>query len=461
MSSPKKAYVIDTSVLMHDPAAIERFEDNIVVVPIWVIEELDKLKTIPHKGEMARRASRFLDAYSDLGNLQEGVSTKSGGMLIVDYAGDDYAGLPQGFGQTNDHRIILTAIKFKAEHPDAEVILVSKDFNMRLKANSLKLTAQDYRHDKVLNYTEVLYGFVATLTVAQPDQRVLAELCQGGAVAQAHIFAMLSEPPELLANQCCCLVLPGGKSILARYCEQKQQFLLVSKPHQQENKIIPINDEQCFAYALLTDPNITLVTLAGRAGTGKTLMGLLAGYNQLEDRYRQLVVYRPNIELGRPLGYLPGTLEEKFEPWMKPIFDNLILVMHGPPETPNVKGLSRQKGKKAGLYVDIEGFIEHGLLEISPINFIQGRTLHSAFVIVDEAQNLTPAELKIVIKRMGEGSKIVLTGDPEQIADAFLDPTANGLVHVIERMKGKDAFGHITMKKTERSRLAELGAELL
>lgn len=464
-----KVYVLDTSVLMHDPAAIENLKDNTIVVPIWVIEELDCLKRESgSRGENARQASRVLDAYREQGSLKDGVKTHNGGTIYVDYTGGDFTGLPVGLEETNDNRVILVALCWQKDHGDRDVVVISKDTNLRIKANACGITAQDYQYDKQIASPDELYSGIATLYVQENSVFVFDELFSKDYVDVSAVAEVLSqELPELLANQCCHFK-SEHRGALAIFKKKENRFRMVKKRHTHKGnfEVVPINAEQAFAYALLTDHDIGLVTLAGKAGTGKTLMALLAGWRQLDSRYRQLMVYRPNIEVGRPLGYLPGSLDEKFEPWMKPIFDNLDLIISGHSngqgelETQNLPDKKKGKRRKSSETV-LKEALEQGRLEISPINFVQGRTLHQRFVIVDEAQNLTPLDMKIVITRIGEGSKIVLTGDPEQIVSPYLDATSNGLTHVIQRLKGQETYGHITMKCTERSQLAEIAADLL
>ena len=467
----EKVYVLDTSVLMHDPAAIENLGDNIIVVPIWVIEELDHLKKVPGKGEIARRASRKLDAYRQQGSLKTGVPTQSHGTIFIDYAGTDFSVLPVHLEETNDNRVIAVAYQWKEEHSQSSVVLISKDVNLRIKADALGINAEDYLYDKKIQSPDELYTGIAELELQGDVTELLNLFFNKEIVPDELVFAAMSSPRDLTPNQCCYLTA-GSTTGLAIYKKRQGIFRRVTKPkarEKSEREILPINAEQAFALALLQDPDIALVTLAGKAGTGKTLIASLGGWGQIPEYYRQLVIYRPNIEVGRPLGYLPGTLDEKFAPWMQPIYDNLDLIVRGPQQEPahnahrggfKRRDAAQEKGEPS--FEDLmEGFMEHGLLEISPINFVQGRTLHHRFVIVDEAQNLTPSETKVVITRMGEGSKVVLTGDPEQIVNPFLDAVSNGLTHVIENMKNQELCGHITMKKTERSRLAELAADLL
>ena len=457
--SEKKAYVLDTSVLMHDPAAIEQFEDNSVIVPVWVLRELDGLKKEPgDKGAMARSAIRLLDAYLARGLLDNGVNLSSGGKLYVPDCVNDSFPVPN---PTTDERIIFTACAWAQQHVGHQVILVSKDISMRVIARGHRVAAEDYLSDKPIGSLDELYAGVVALTLSPSQEAadVIGRLYREKSIALDVLRPYCNDAFELYPNQCCVLTQQEGKSALAVFKRQTQSLHLVAKPKNGgQARIAPLNNEQSFALALLQDPDILLVTLVGRAGAGKTLLSLLGGYEQhCEGNFQQIVVYRPNIELGHPIGYLPGTWEEKFEPWMRPIFDNLELILIGSGDP----SFGRGKGKVKSLHGVIHQMLQEKRLAIEPINFVQGRTLHHSFVIVDEAQNLTPEQVKMLITRMGEGSKIVLTGDPEQIAVRFLDATSNGLTHVVECMKGQEIYGHITMKKPEGSRLAELGAELL
>lgn len=480
----QKVYVPDTSVLFHDPYAIENFQDNLVVVPHWVVEELDSHKTEPNgKGAVARKASRLIDHYREQGSLhyeRGGVELPGGGRLIVDYRGDLKKLPVKKLEDTRDNRILALAHFWtRKEKEDARqnrrkgvprpVIVVTKDTNMRIKGDEFGIRVEDYSTDRSVESLEELYSGFQSFAIPQEQAGFLTSLYQQKKLAETVVWDVVGKQHELPSNICCQFVVQGsgGKTAYAIYNAEGRFFRLVEIDKHSDKRserdahrgITPLNEEQGLAFALLTDPNISLVTLAGRAGTGKTLLALAAAVRGLHNRnYERITVYRPNIEIGEKLGFLPGTLEEKFNPWMKPILDNLALVLHPMGSTRN-----DGNGKRAGMdvYEEAHRMLNDGQLEISPVNFVRGRSLNGEFVIVDEAQNLTPHAVKTIITRAGLGTKYVLTGDPEQIDDPCLNDVTNGLCYVIERFCGERTFGHLTMKKTERSPLAELASRLL
>lgn len=453
-----KVFVLDTSVLVHDPNVVENLGDNIVVIPIWVIEELDKLKREPDVGSNARLASRGLDEYRKKGFLTDGVATNNRGTVFVNYSGDDFSVLPIGLEHNNDNRIIVVAKKWQDKNPSHAVTVVSKDVNLRLKANSCGIASDDYLFDKNISSPDELYSGTKLVDVSNSELDIVGGLKERPQEAVKLSSIEIHENSDLLPNQCCILKNSKEKIALAIFKNLQSAFFSVRAnfPQVPKESVHPINDEQWLAYALLMDQSISLVTLVGAPGSGKTLISLLAGYHQLETRYSQILVYRPHIELGKSLGYLPGTIQEKFQPWMHPISDNFNLILRTPIKNP--KGASKSEKKEE---VSAYDFMDRNLLEISPITFIRGRSIHQKFVIIDEAQNLTPHEVKTIITRIGQDSKIVLTGDPSQIDKPFLDSVSNGLSYVVQRFAGQEIYGHITMKKTERSKLAELAARLL
>lgn len=453
--SHKKIYVVDTSVFMNDPDVVEHLKDNIIVVPLWVVQELDNLKNREDwRGSTARIASRRLDEYH--GSLTEGVATKSGGTLYISYdsSGQD---LPAGLELTNDKRIVLVAKKWQEQNPGNKLVLISNDTNLRLIARACGVNAEDYGA-KGARLAD-LYKGTATIYLRDSQLHIFDNLREPGSISESDaLFLPEDNLDSFLPNQCCTFMDSQGNSAYAIYKKEKRQFLALPAAPRKYG-VVPKNPEQEFAFALLMDPNILLVTLVGRAGTGKTLMALLAANFTVNEAYKQLVVYRPNIELGQSLGFLPGSLEEKFEPWMKPILDNLELILKTSKTKDDFRGSSGRSKEKP--HVQISDRIDQGLLEISPISFLRGRSIHQRFVIVDEAQNLNFHQAKTIITRIGNGTKIVLTGDLEQIDDKFLSATSSGLFHVVQHFKGQEVYGHITMQKSERSKLAELAAELL
>ncbi|OFZ75887.1 MAG: hypothetical protein A3K03_09645, partial [Bdellovibrionales bacterium RIFOXYD1_FULL_44_7] len=439
-----------------DPNVIENLGDNIIVIPIWSIEELDRAKNrLDLVGASSREFSRQLDSYQEMGSLKEGVATKSGGRLFVDYNGKDWTDLPVGLEHNNDNRMLLVAMAWQNKPHKPEVIILSKDLNLRIKANACGLKADDYQHDKRITRIEELYSGRVTINLTGDQAEILNILSRDKSLAAKTVAEILGVClAELPANIGCKFVC-GGKYVLAVYKPLSKVFVSVSKPKSLDKSkgIEPINDEQALAFKLLMDPEIKLVTLVGKAGTGKTLISLLAAYRQTgeegDDKPSRILVWRPNVEIGRSLGFLPGDIDEKFAPWREPICENMRLIV----------GHSQEKD---GRKFDIVGeLIRSGYLEIQPINYALGATKHNAIILIDEAQNLTPREVAALITRCGEYSKVIITGDPYQIYNPYLDPASNGLTYVVERFRGQDIFGHITMVKSERSKLAELAADIL
>lgn len=444
-----KIFVIDTSVMVHDSKAINKFGDNLIIVPIWNIEELDKLKSsFNGKGFSAREASRMLDHYCQRGSLKNGVLMDNGGVLIVDYSGNGFSELPVGLEKTNDNRTIVIARKWKKMFPEKEVIVVSKDTNLRIKADSCGVVAQDFKGDKKISDIGHLYSGLVKFYVN--DKSVIDNLYhQGSEIIEDEQFI---EKPTLLVNSC-CRIFHNDKYSLAIY-KGDNYFKLVRKYKKQDTEIgrsiRPSNDEQCLAYNLLIDKDISLVTLGGHAGTGKTLIALLAGLEHLDKEYDQIIVYRPSYEIGQPMGFLPGDIKEKFAPWTLPIVDNLRLILR-----------SDDKSVKKEQNHDPDSLISSGKITIEPLNFIRGRSINKSFIIVDEAQNIRPEDAKTVITRAGAGTKVVLVGDVTQIDNPYVDPISNGLTSVIEGFKGDSEFGHITLTESRRSRLSEKAARFL
>lgn len=434
-----KNYVLDTNVLLHDPNALFHFEDNVVVVPIYVIEEIDNFKReMSELGRSARTVSRMLDDLRQKGDLAAGVALPQGGRVRVAFT--DRA-LPPGLAMTHaiDTRIIAVALEVKEQEEGTPCVLVSKDVNLRVRADVLGITAEDYESDRT--QIRELYTGVRELTV---ESGFIDVLYREGTVA----------PPvdDLVANQFVHLRADGkpGHSGLGRALPDGSAIVSLPKRGGSVWGISPRNREQTFALNLLLDDQINLVTLVGKAGTGKTLMALAAALRKAHEEkvYQRVLVSRPIFPLGRDIGYLPGTVEEKLQPWMQPIFDNLELLM----------GLSAEDRRRGRSYQEM---LDLGMLEIEPLTYIRGRSIPNQYLIVDEAQNLTAHEVKTILTRAGEGTKIVLTGDPYQIDNPYMDAASNGLVCVVGRLRDAPISGHITLVKGERSALAELAATRL
>jgi len=437
----KKTFVLDTNVLLHDPQALFRFEDNDVVIPMTVVEELDRFKKeLSETGRNARHFSRIMDGLRKKAKLVDGVKLESGGnLLIALYSEELIRTLPPELrSDQGDNRILAVALDVR-NRCKCPVVFVTKDTNLRIKADVLGLTAEDYESDKVS--LEDLYSGTAEVYVS------------GAAVDLFYSQGFLPLEEEFLANQGLTLIDETNPShtAVARYDRgQRRAVPLLRAPKDGLWGIHSRNREQQFAIDMLLNEEIQLVTLVGKAGTGKTLLAIAAGLFKSADEghYSRLLVSRPVFPLGRDLGYLPGTVEEKLSPWMQPIFDNVELLL----------GSVEERGKRKRGYKEL---VELGILEIEPLTYIRGRSIPKQYMIVDEAQNLTPHEIKTIITRAGEGTKIVLTGDPYQIDNPYIDSSSNGLTYVVEKFKHEEIAGHVTLTKGERSSLAELAANLL
>ncbi len=439
----KKAFVLDTNVLLHDPSAMLHFEDNDVVLPITIIEELDRFKKQPEEtGRNARQASRTLDELRQRGHLTEGVPTDGGGSLRVALCSRQALHkLPAELERDRgDNSILAVALELK-EKCECPVILVSKDINLRIKADALGLTAEDYKTDKI-DIQELYTGTAEVMVEANEIERFF----EHGAIALNDQFfpnqALTLVDAANPAHTALAIVDKGGKIVP-----------LAKQPQGGISHIRARNREQNFALDLLLRDQISLVTLVGQAGTGKTLLAIAAGLHKVanERLYTRLLISRPVVPMGRDLGFLPGEINEKLTPWMQPLYDNFDLIF----------GTQDPSGKSKHWRRGHEELLEMGLLQIEPLTYIRGRTIPKQFLIVDEAQNLTPHEVKTILTRAGEGTKVVLTGDIDQIDNPYVDAASNGLTYVVERFKQESLAGHITLVKGERSILAERSAALL
>jgi PhoH-like ATPase len=466
----RKTFVLDTNVLLHDPSALTRFEDNNVVVPIEVVEEIDRFKRDPsEKGRNARLVSRLLDELREKGNLADGVTmdasggdAASGGTLKVVFCRNEtLAQLPPELrGGNGDNNILAVALEQRLEQvvgTRPPVVLVTKDTNLRIKADAVGLIAQDYTTDKV--DIADLYSGVCELWVSA-DQ--MDRVKTGGLPLDELPPAADGSRPLLQANEGVTLVdrAQPNHTLLSRFQASQAVLLPLQRaPKVRLGRIQPRNREQTFALDLLLDASVPLVTLVGKAGTGKTLLALAAGLHQVADErlYERLLVTRPVISLGKEMGFLPGDLEEKMAPWMQPIIDNLDFLLGGEEAGGHQGGRGGQRGPRNS-WADLKGM---GLLEVEAISYIRGRSIPRQFMVVDESQNLTPHEVKTIVTRVGEGTKIVFTGDPYQIDNPYVDAESNGLTWLVERFKGQPLAGHVSLLRGERSELAELAANLL
>ena len=459
----RKTFVLDTNVLLHDPAALTRFQDNDVVVPIEVVEEIDRFKRDPsEKGRNARQISRLLDQLRQRGNLAEGVTIDpaSGGTLKVVFCrSETLAQLPPELrGGNGDNNILAVALEQRLQEvmgSRTPVVLVTKDTNLRIKADAVGLAAEDYSSDKV-DLEDLYPGFCELWVAAEQMDRI--KTAQG--LPRSELPQGAQGPLQLLANEGVTLVDPlqPNHTLLARFDAVSQALHALQRWSKARlGRIQPRNREQTFALDLLLDPAVPLVTLIGKAGTGKTLLALAAGLHQVADEraYDRLLVTRPVIPLGKDIGFLPGDLEEKMGPWMQPIIDNLDFLLGGGDDPAPARG--GQRGTRNS-WSDLKAM---GMLEVEAISYIRGRSIPRQYMVVDEAQNLTPHEVKTIVTRVGQGTKIVLTGDPYQIDNPYVDAESNGLTWLVERFKGQPLAGHVTLSRGERSPLAELAANLL
>ena len=435
----KKTFVLDTNVLLHDPNALFTFEENDVVIPIYVVEEIDSFKKdLSELGRNARQIVRNLDDLRSEGSLVGGVSTNSGGTVRVAFTGKD---LPDEYklGNSADNRILAVALECQELTDLQKIIFVTKDVNLRIRADSLGLTVEDYDTERQ-DISELFSGVIDLEYSGQEIDNFYSE----GQLAL--------KDPYHFPNQFAYLQDPANPTHTAlgkiNLDDQVIEPLLKAKDGMWG--IRPRNREQVFASDILLNDDIKLVTLVGKAGTGKTLMAIAAGLQKVteESIYQRLLIARPIFPLGRDIGYLPGDVEEKLNPWMQPIFDNVEFLM----------GISRADQRNGRSYQEL---MDIGVLAIEPLTYIRGRSIPNQFLVVDEAQNLTPHEVKTIISRAGDNTKIVLTGDPYQIDHPYVDSTNNGLVHTVNRFRSERLAGHITLTKGERSELAELATNLL
>jgi PhoH-like ATPase len=438
----RKNFVLDTNVLLHDPRSIYSFSDNSVIIPIYVIEELDQFKKdVSELGRNARQIARYLDGHRMEGTLAEGVPLPSGGMLRVSFLEKE---LPRSMadGGLMDNRILGVAIETRAREPGVPTVFITKDTNLRIRADALGLLAEDYEPERV-ELSDLYSGFTEQVVSAD----VIDQLYRPGAELP------LPEVESLIPNQFVLFKDRANPShtAMGRFDGDKKRVVpLLRGVKDGVWGIRPRNMEQFFLLDLLLNDDVKLVTIVGKAGTGKTLLAIAAGLHKVTEEtvYQKCLVSRPIFPLGRDLGYLPGDVEQKLNPWMQPIFDNVEYLLN----------LSRSDKKAGRGYHEL---MDLGIVEIEPLTYIRGRSIPNQFIIVDEAQNLTPHEVKTIITRVGDNTKIVLTGDPYQIDNPYVDSTNNGLVHVVNRFKAQKIAGHVTMTKGERSSLAELATNLL
>ena len=426
-----KDFVLDTNVLVHDPYCFMNFEDNNIIIPFPVLEEIDKLKkNAGSVGQNARKVSRYLDSLREKGSLVEGIKTESGGMIRIVVFNEFKSKLPPfASNGYKDNAILLYTMEL-VDSEKFSVVLVSKDINMRVKADILGLKAEDYLHDRV-EIDDRLSGVETVRDPGLMERFLLEEGLPAGEVKEG-----------LEANE----FVDFGDGVVGRVSPDRKNVVPLRLDMESSSwGIKPRNLEQLMAMELLLDDDIKIVFIPGMAGTGKTLISLACGLRKVidEKRYERLLVARPVIPMGQDIGYLPGSMEEKMSPWMTPIIDNLHILF----------------GNRR---MDLEAFMKKGeQLQVEVLSYIRGRSIPNQYFIIDEAQNLSPHEIKTIITRVGENTKIVLIGDPYQIDNSYLDVFSNGLTYAASRMVDKPIAGHITLTRGERSELASLAAELL
>ncbi|XID95344.1 PhoH family protein [Paenibacillaceae bacterium WGS1546] len=442
----RKIYVLDTNVLLHDPLSLYAFDDNEVIIPSVVLEEIDSKKRLADEiGRNARNISRELDGMRALGQLHQGVPLPGGGLLKVEMNHRRFVKVQELFGEmTNDNRILAVALNYHMEEQESgqprPVVLVSKDVLVRVKADVLGIIAQDYLSDQTVSFPDQ-YGGHRTLSV---HPSVIDEFYSTRSLAATR----LGPKSKFYPNEFVILrdELGTSKSALLKISPDGTRVEPLHLGNEPVWGITARNAQQRMALELLLNDDIPLVTLTGRAGTGKTLITLAAGLMKVEDehRYKKLLIARPVVPMGKDIGYLPGEKEEKLRPWMQPIYDNLEYLFDT---------------KKAG---DLDKILMGmGSIQVEALTYIRGRSIPGQFIIIDEAQNLSKHEVKTIVSRVGENSKIVLLGDPEQIDHPYLDSQSNGLTYLVERFKEEGVSGHVTLEKGERSRLAQLATEKL
>lgn len=441
----EKVYVLDTNVLLQDPMSLFAFEDNEVVVPAAVLEEVDsKKRYMDEIGRNARIVSKIMDNLRGRGKLHEGVKLDSGGKIRVELNHRSFNKWKDFFGEmTNDNRIIAVALNLmmeeKVKENGKEVRLVSKDALVRVKADALGLVAEDYLSDRVIQNNDFYTGY-AELNV---DISVLNCFYERKELDVSEIADQLFFPHQFVILKDAYI---GKASAIGKVDASGKKV----RPFRHENEqvwgIKARNVQQKMVLELLLSEDIPLITLIGKAGTGKTLLSLACGLYQTEDLklYQKMLVTKPVIPVGKDIGFLPGEKEEKLKPWMQPIYDNLEYLLHA---------------KKQG---ELEKILSGmGPIQVEALTYIRGRSIPDQFIIIDEAQNLTKHEVKTILTRVGEGSKIILMGDPEQIDHPYLDAHNNGLIYVVEKFKTEPLSGHVKLEKGERSKLAQLAADIL
>lgn len=434
----KKTYVLDTNVYLTSAAAINTFGNNDIVIPLKILDEIDKHKKRQDSvGSQAREIIRRLDAFRSGGNLSKGVRMGKGKGILRVSSYNPFC-LPDDLDlEDSDNQILATALSVQEENKPRKVIVVSRDINMRVKCDALGLLTEDYHGEQVLESSDGLFSGKTEILV---DEQIINSFYE-----DEEVF--LGDEYNLSPNQFVMLISNSNdkKTALAKYINSLSPLDRIAKSTKGIWGTYPRNKEQQFAFDLLLNSKIPVVSLVGKAGSGKTLLALAAGLEQTFGKgatYKKVVVTKPVEPMGKDIGFLPGSMEEKMLPWLAPIQDNLQFLMGDDKTT-------------LAMYMD------QGKIEVEAMTFIRGRSISNAFIIIDEVQNMTQHEIKTVLTRVGEGTKIVLTGDIEQIDNMYIDETNNGLSYVVERLKQEQITGHITLMKGERSQVATIAATKL
>ncbi|MBW4080101.1 PhoH family protein [Paenibacillus sp. S150] len=442
----KKIFVLDTNVLLHDPNSIFAFKEHEVVIPAVVLEEIDsKKRNADEIGRNARTVSRLLDGLRELGHLHSGVVLEHGGTLKVELNHRSFVKVQEMFGEvSNDNRILAVALNYLHEENEkaepSPVVLVSKDVLVRIKADVLGITPEDYLSDRTGDLNELYSGYQSLMVHPSLIDEYYSH--RSLSVKQLSLSYPLYPHEFVIMKD----EIGTGKSALLKVNSDASRLEPLYLGNDAVWGISARNAQQRMALELLLNDDIPLVTITGKAGTGKTLLALAAGLFKVEDehKYKKLLIARPVVPMGKDLGYLPGEKDEKLRPWMQPIYDNLEFLFDT---------------KKSG---DIDKILMGlGSIQVEALTYIRGRSIPSQFIIIDEAQNLSRHEVKTIVSRAGEGSKVILMGDPEQIDHPYLDAASNGLSYIVEKFKQQGISGHITLEKGERSHLAQLAADLL
>lgn len=451
----RKAFILDTNVLLFDPQALNKFGANELIIPITVVEEIDRFKReMSENGRNARQFSRFIDNLRGDGQLSQGVKLQNGSTVMVELGTGAAQQLPVDLQMDRaDNRILAIALWLQKQHPKRETIFVTKDINLRIKADALGIKAEDYEPELV--DSDSLYTGSIQISV---DAHLVDEFyvqkrlpCKEGKLegGKEMIHPFYPNQYAILKDSA-----NPNHTALCRYSKELDSMVPIYKATEGLWGIFPKNAEQAFAFDALMNDDLKMVSLIGKAGTGKTLLAVAAGLAKTVDEgvYHRLLVSRPVFPLGKDIGFLPGDIDEKLNPWMQPIYDNIDFLF-------GTTGVKRDARRGAGR--GCQELMNQGLLQIEPLTYIRGRSIPQQFLIVDEAQNLTPHEIKTIVTRAGDATKIVLTGDSFQIDNPYVDSANNGLVHLVERFKNESIAAHVSFVKGERSKLSELASNLL